>query len=45
MEKMKIRFGNERLITPSGLSIARLLLNKTNLRSRADNIKLIRTEY
>ena len=38
--KFKIRFSNERLITPSGLAIAGLLIDKTDLKRRLDSIKL-----
>lgn len=40
MKKFEIRFGNERLITPSGVGIVGLLLHKTELKSRVDKTKL-----
>ena len=36
----KVEFGNERLITPTGLGIAGMLLQKTQLKERVDVIKL-----
>jgi len=38
--KFKVRFTKERLITPTGLAIAGLLLDKTDFKKRADSIKL-----
>lgn len=38
--KFEIRSGKERLITPTGLGIAGLLLNKTDFKKRVDGIKL-----
>lgn len=38
--KFKIEFGNERLITPTGLALAGLLLNKTRIKTRIDTMKL-----
>jgi hypothetical protein len=40
MKKFEIRFGKERLITPSGVGIVGMLLNKTELKNRVDKIKL-----
>lgn len=37
--KFKIEYGNERLITPSGLAIAGVLINKTRLKPRMDAMK------
>ena len=39
MKKFEIRFSNEHLITPTGLGIIGLLLNKTDLKKRVDLIK------
>jgi len=38
--KFEIRFGKERLITPTGLGIAGLLLGKTDFKKRIDTIRL-----
>lgn len=38
--KFEIRFSKERLITPTGLGIAGLLLDKTDIKKRVDTIKL-----
>lgn len=38
--KFEIRFGRERLITPTGLGIAGLLLDKTDFKKRVNAIKL-----
>lgn len=38
--KFEIVFGNERLITPTGLAIAGLLLKKTDLRKQLNDVKL-----
>jgi len=38
--KFEIRFSKERLITPTGLGIAGLLLDKTDFKKRVDAIKL-----
>lgn len=38
--KFEIVFGNERLITPTGLALAGLLLKKTDLRKRLNGVKL-----
>jgi len=38
--KFEIRFTKERLITPTGLAIVGLLLDKTNLKKRIDLVKL-----
>jgi hypothetical protein len=37
--KFEVRFGNERLITPTGLGIAGLLLKKTDLKRRLNEVK------
>jgi hypothetical protein len=38
--KFEVRFGNERLITPTGLGIAGLLLKKTGLKKQINAVKL-----
>jgi hypothetical protein len=38
--KFEIHFGNERLITPTGLGIAGLILKKTDLKRRLNEVKL-----
>ena len=40
----KVEFGNERLITPTGLGLAGMLLQKTQLKERVDVIKLKNTQ-
>lgn len=40
MQKFEIRFTKERLITPTGLGIAGLLLNNTDIKKRVDKEKL-----
>lgn len=40
MKKLEIRFGKERLITPSGIGLAGALLKKTGLKKRVDKMKL-----
>lgn len=37
--KFEVRFSKERLITPTGLAIAGLLINKTDFKKRVDEIK------
>jgi hypothetical protein len=37
--RFEVRFGNERLITPTGLGIAGLLLKKTDLKRRLNEVK------
>lgn len=38
--KFKVQFSKERLITPSGLAIVGVLMDKTDLKARVDSIKL-----
>lgn len=40
MKKYEIVFGEERLITPTGMALAGILLDKTNLKKRIDTMKL-----